>query len=1157
MPQKNDFVHLHVHSEFSLLDGAARIRDLLEYSKSLGMSSLALTDHGNMYGIVQFYSAAQEVGVKPIIGCELYVAPRTRQLKETPEDRSPCHLTVLAKDQQGYLNLIQLVSLASLEGFYAKPRVDKELLEKYREGLVVLSGCPKGEIPSLILEGKLEEAKEVAAWFKERYGSDYYIELQQIGIPETPQLLEGLNNIAKSLNIPLVATNDVHYVKKEDAYSQDVLLCIQTGSLLEQTKRMKLCSEEFYVKSIEEMEALFSDFPGALKSTVEIAEKCNFKLELGRMLLPNFEVPQPETTDTYLEKLVWEGIKKRYGVLKEGNDKYFIPPEVKKRVEHELRVIGKMGYAAYFLIVQDFINYSRSQGIQVGPGRGSAGGSIVAYATGITSVDPLKYGLIFERFLNPERISMPDIDIDFCFERREEVIKYVSQKYGQDHVAQIITFGTMAARAAIRDVGRVMNVPLPEVDRVAKMIPIGPDVDLASAIQTQKELRDLYENNPVIQNLLDNAKKLEGFSRHASVHAAGVVISKNPLTEYVPLQKLSDGQIVTQFPMGDLEKIGLLKMDFLGLRNLTMIAYAIEIIKKRSGIDIDIDKIPLDDHKTYSLLSRGDAIGVFQLESSGMRGLIKDLRPSCFEEIIALLALYRPGPLESGMVDDFIKRKHKQIEVHYELPQLEPILRETYGVILYQEQVMQIASSLAGYTMGEADELRRAMGKKKHKDMEKHKEKFVDGAVARGVSKHQAAVMFNLCAKFAGYGFNKSHSTCYAVISYQTAYLKANHPVDFMAALLTSVMGNTDKVSLYINEAQKMGIKVLLPDVNESERVFTVTSEGIRFGLSGIKNVGEGAIDSILKAREEGGKCTSLLEFCSRMDLRAVNKKVMESLIKSGAFDSLGQSRAYYLAIMEKTLDKANAIQKEKFSPQVALFDLDTEKSTMSLKDDIMGIEVLDLTPEELLRMEKDMLGLYISDHPLTHVAEVLANQVKTKIADLSGRKEGEAVVVGGLLTSCKKILTKKKQQMMIASLEDLSSGIGLVIFPRTYETFSGLLKNDAIVIIKGKINRDMRTDNYNIAVDSVEELEEEVERERKMHLYLGHFKDPLILKEIKDILIFHRGSDDLFLHIDGKVIQPSDDFKVNINPGLIEQLEVVVGKENVKVEFVAIEKEE
>jgi len=1154
--RQEKFVHLHVHSEYSLLDGAARIPDLVKVAKEQGMKALALTDHGNMYAAINFYLSAKEAGIKPILGCEMYVAPRTRFDKETKEDRSPYHLIALAANITGYQNLLKLVSQASLEGFYSRPRVDRELLQKYREGLVVFSGCLKGEIASRLMENNYAEARRAASWYKEVFGDNFYLEIQDLNLPEQKQILGQQVALARELGIKPVATNDVHYVRREDAYSQDVLLCIQTGSFLDDQQRMKLQTQEFYLKPQVEMLALFADYPDAIQSTVEIAEKCNLELEIGQLHLPNYPVPEGETPDTYLEKLVWEGAKKKYGVMTEGQlavtDKTLLPPEIIDRIKYELYTIEKMAYAAYFLIVQDFINYAKKEGIQVGPGRGSAAGSIVSYALGITSVDPLKYGLIFERFLNLERVSMPDIDIDFCYERRNEVIDYVTKKYGSDHVAQIVTFGTMAARGAIRDVGRVQRVPLAEVDRIAKMVPFGPEVTIASAMGSVKELRSLYEKDEKIKALLDTAQKLEGMVRHASVHAAGVVISEKPLNVYVPLQKLDENVIVTQYPMEALEKIGLLKMDFLGLRNLTMIAHAVEIIKKTQAIELNIEKIPLDDPKTYNLLCSGETTGIFQLESRGMRALIKDLHPTNFDEIIALLALYRPGPLESGMVEDYVKRKHHRIPVKYLLPELQSILRETHGVILYQEQVMEIASKVCGFTLGQADILRRAMGKKKTKEMAQQKEFFIEGAVKRGVSHHKATELFNLCEKFAGYGFNKSHSTAYGIISYQTAFLKANYPIEFLAALLTSVMGNTDRVTLYLNECRRLGIKVLSPDINQSDKNFTVTQEGIRFGLSAIKNVGSAAIDSIIQTKEKEGRFSSLQEFCQHVDSRTVNKKVIESLIKAGAFDSFGAGRAYPLGILEKVLSKVATEQRERANGQERLFQMQAAAADYSFPEETT---IEEFAPEQKLRLEKEMLGLYISSHPLEYVKDSLEGQTNTKIADISDMREGETVKIGGLLSDCRRLTTKRGDNMLVANIEDMSGNISLVVFPKVYEKTGALLNNDEVVVVKGKINRDMRTEEYNVVAENIEPMVE-LEKIRSLHIELVSVREQSVLSRMKEILLFYRGEDPVYIRMDGKGIQLGKSYTVDINPELVGQLEELLGSGAVKVEFRAVKKE-
>ncbi|MFH1389906.1 MAG: DNA polymerase III subunit alpha [Candidatus Margulisiibacteriota bacterium] len=1150
MPHGKKFVHLHNHTEYSLLDGACRIADLLAKAKEYGQSAIAVTDHGNMYAAIEFYLAAKELGIKPIIGCELYVAPRTRFDKETKEDRSPFHLTALAKNEAGYKKLIKMVSLASIEGFYSRPRVDKELLKQYAGDLVLMSGCAGGEIARLIRAGHYDEAKKAALWYKELAGEDFYLEIMELGLPELAALNPELIRLSKETGIKLVATNDVHCVNKEDVYYQDILLCIQTNAFHADANRFKMETREFYYKSPDEMIELFKETPEAIRSTVEIAEKCNLEIEIGKLHLPDFSVPEGDTPDTFMEKLVWEGVKKRYHETLSPEGKVLLPPEIIDRVKYELYVIEKMGYAAYFLIVQDFINWAKSNGIEVGPGRGSAAGSIVSYALGITNIDPLKYGLIFERFLNDERISMPDIDVDFCFERRGEVIEYVAKKYGSDHVAQIVTFGTMAARGAIRDVGRVLQVPLPEVDKIAKLVPFGPEVDLKGALESVKDLRALYDGDAKIKQLLDTAMKIEGMARHASVHAAGVVISQKPVSEYAPLQKLDENVIVTQYTMTDLEKIGLLKMDFLGLRNLTMIAYVRDLLKLTQGIEIDPNTVPLDDEKTYRRLAEGDTMGIFQLESQGMRTLIKSLNPTTFEEIIALLALYRPGPLESGMVDDFVKRKHGKIPIHYDLPQLQPILRETYGVILYQEQVMEIASKIGGFTMGQADILRAAMGKKKVKEMARQKEFFIDGAVKKGISKAKATALFDLCAKFAGYGFNKSHSTSYAFISYQTAYLKANYPVEFMAALLTSIIGNTDKTRLYMAEAKKMGIKILQPDVNESEKNYTVTKQGVRFGIGAIKNVGIAAIDSILAARKSDGPFTSIEDFLRRIDSRAVNKKVIESLIKCGAFDSLGLGRAYLIANLSRIMGDVNAQQKELASGQEMLFGGGGEMPKFSRPTSgPAAVDVPEYSPEELLRLEKDFLGLYISSHPLDHVRDALEGMASVQVIDIQDMKEEQVVTIAGMLTNSRKVVTKRGDNMLIAAIEDLSGLVGLVVFPKVYEKAAPFLLDDEVVVIKGKTNRDSRTEELNVVAESVEPLKG-FEKTRTLFIELVDFSNQQVLTQLRSLLGRYPGGDPVIIKMDGQSVELGPEFRVAIDPTVVEELEKLLGSGSVDVKM-------
>ncbi len=1140
------FIHLHVHSEYSLLDGASRVEDLAKRAKELGMKGMAITDHGSMYAAVKFYLNMKKAGVKPIIGSELYVAPNGRFNKTTAEDRSPYHLTVLAKNKDGYKNLVKLVSKGHTEGFYSKPRVDTELLEKHSDGLIVLSGCIKGELAKMILANEGKKARELASFYKSIFKDDYYLEMMYHGLPEQKTVNEFLEGLSKELGIPCVATNDTHYTRMEDARTQDIMLCIQTGAFLDDADRMKFTGEEFYVKSHAEMEKNFSHNEGALKTTTEVMDKCELELDIGSSHIPDFPVPENETADSYLEKICLEGIKQKYGVGSQnggGKEITVVSPEVKERFKYELAVIKQTGFASYFLIVQDFINFARSANIQVGPGRGSSAGSIISYALGITSLDPLKYGLMFERFLNPERISMPDIDIDFCYERRQEVIDYVVKKYGTDRVAQIITFGTMAARAAIRDVGRVEQIPLSEVDRIAKMVPIAKDMTIEKTVETNKELKALYEKDVKIKSLIDDAKRIEGLVRHASTHAAGVVISKEKLSDTVPVQTINDDQVMTQFDMDDLKEIGVLKMDFLGLRNLSMIAHAVNIIKHTKGIDLNIKELPLDDPETYQLLCSGNTMGIFQLESRGMRALVRDLKPTRFEEIMELLALYRPGPIESGMVEDFVKRKNKQVEVKYELPELEPILRETHGVILYQEQVMEIASKIAGYTLGQADVLRAAMGKKKEKEMHAQRERFIEGAKARGFSENKATHLFSLCSKFAGYGFNKSHSASYSVISYQTAYLKAHYPVEFMAALLTSITGDSDKVSSYIAECQKMKVKVMPPDISESLKDFTVVGDGIRFGLVVIKNVGVGAVENILAVRKKDGKFTSLLNFCERVDLRAVNKRVIESLIKSGAFDSIGR-RAVLIKKLEGVMDKASLIQKEISNGQGALFQIDRK---VLLPEEAEIDDAAEFSPDELLRMEKEMLGLYISGHPLYSVKELLDEQVNTKASNISERKEGEMVVVGGILSSCRKLTTRRKELMMICNVEDLTGMIPVVVFPRSYEKYAPMLFDDAVVIIKGKVNIDSMNDEKKVICDIIKPLSRE-KRGRVFHVKVDKEKFSS-LPELKNIFSSYKGSDPVYLHMDGKLIKVGEEHYISIDPSVVSHVEELLGKDSAWVD--------
>ncbi len=960
------FVHLHQHSQYSLLDGACKLPELIRRAVELKFPAIALTDHGNMFGAIEFYQEAIKQGVKPIIGVEAHIAPTSRFDKASHGIKDASfHLTILAKNEKGYRNLMKLVTIGYLEGFYYKPRMDKEVLKKYGEGLIGLSGCLEGEVPYYLRNDQMNEALRAIHDYQEIFGKDdFYLEIYDHGIEEQKKVVTKYLELSRELKIPLVATNDVHYIHRSDAEAHDALLCIGTGTTIDEPNRMKYATDQFYLKSAEEMTELFKSVPEAIENTLQIAQRCNLELDFTKTYLPRFDPPPGKTKEQYLYELCEEGIKKKIGG---------ISPEYKTRLDYEISIIQSMKYVSYFLIVWDFIHYAKEKNIPVGPGRGSAAGSLVAFALGITDIDPIRNGLIFERFLNPERVSMPDIDIDFCYERRDEVIDYVRKKYGQENVAQIITFGTMMARAAVRDVGRVMGLSYQEVDRIAKLIPAELNITLDQALKTEPKLRELAETDPRITKLLETSRALEGLTRHASTHAPGVVRSDVPLTDYTPLFKTGD-QVTTQYSMTALEKIGLLKMDFLGLKTLTVIDETCKIIKRRQGIDVLIREIPFDDSKTYDLLSRGETFGVFQLESSGMRDILKKMKPRKFEDIVALLALYRPGPIGSGMVDDFIRRKHNPSLIKYDHPVLESILKETYGVILYQEQVMQIVSKVAGFSLAKADSLRKAIGKKIPEVMEREKQSFLEGAKKNGIHERIAEKIWNLIEYFAGYGFNKSHSAAYAFLSYQTAYLKANFPVEFMTALLTAEKDNTDKIVRHIEEAKRLSIEVLPPSVNESYLEFTclLTKPGedpsrgtIRFGLSAVKNVGSTAIESIIATRVKDGPFGSFYDFTERVDLRVCNRKVLESLIKCGAFDGFDLYRSQLVAMLDQALDMGGKLQRDRQIGQLSFIDnLHSEKGTK------LGVRDIPNVPEwpesQLLAYEKELLGFYVSSHPLS-----------------------------------------------------------------------------------------------------------------------------------------------------------------------------------------------
>ncbi len=1120
MTETSKFVHLHVHSEYSLLDGACRIKELIKKAKDNNMSALALTDHGVMYGVIQFYKEAVANNIKPIIGCEVYLAPHSRKEKSNGKKESPSHLILLVKNKTGYHNLIQLVTKSFLEGFYYKPRIDKEILREHSEGLIGLSACLKGEIPRLILQNNFSEAKELAREYQRIFGSDnFYLELQNNTMPEQIKVNEELIKLNHSLQIPLVATNDVHYINREDYEAHDILLCIQTATNLDDPDRLKFSTDEFYFNTQEEMQRHFADIPDALENTLKIAQECNLEIDFNNAHLPDFSLPENLTDNDYLKQLCYEGAQNKFEYLDE---------HIKERLDYELSVIKKMGFATYFLIVWDFVNYAKNHNIMVGPGRGSAAGSLVAYCLNITNINPLDYNLIFERFLNPERISMPDFDIDFSYEGRGEVIEYVSKKYGRDKVSQIITFGTMAARAVIRDVGRALGIPYGQVDKIAKLIPMDPNMTIEKALQIEPELKNKMENDPQIRKMIEISSKLEGLSRHASTHAAGVVLSKESLTDFVPLQLTSEGEISTQYVAEDLESLGLLKMDFLGLRTLSVINNTIKIIKKTRAEILKIDDIPLDDDAVYQMLAKGECCGLFQLESSGMIDLVKRMEPKNIEDITALLALFRPGPLGSGMIDDFINRKKGKVEIKYLHPKLEPILRDTYGVIVYQEQVMQIASQLAGYSLGQADILRKAMGKKIKEVMKKQRKQFIEGSVKNGIDKKTAEDIFDLINYFAGYGFNKSHSVSYAFLSYQTAYLKAHYPVEYMAALLTSVMQNTDKVVKYIKECQNIGLKILPPDINESLIDFTVVDrKTIRFGLAAVKNVGKAAVENIIKERNKNGLFTSLVDFCRRVDLKIINRRVIESLIKCGAFDSTKASRAQLLSILEKSIQIAQNLQREKRNGQASLFVLKNEGIINNNLDTLPVTELKEFTDQELLTMEKETLGFYLSHHPLQDYQDKLKNFINTTSAHLEKFSDKSHVILGGVITSIRRKATKNGNVMAYFTLEDLEGTIDIIVFPKTFEEFKEILKEENVVIVEGRL--DAMEVNVKLLAESIIPIDEYQKKEGQnglngrgertgeqgaLHIEVDLAQLELeSLKGLKDILLRYPGPNRVIIH--------------------------------------------
>ncbi|MGD9007887.1 MAG: DNA polymerase III subunit alpha [Desulfobacteraceae bacterium] len=1049
-----DFVHLHVHTMYSLLDGAIRLDALFERAKQFDMHTVSITDHGTMFNVLEFYQKAVKAGIKPIIGCECYVAPRTLADKTPLDAKGVSHLVLLAENRVGYRNLCQLATVAQTRGFYYRPRIDKEILAQYHEGLIGLSACLHGEIPQLVKQNQMAKAEEAALFYQQLFGEDnFFLEIQNNGIPVQETVNAALQEMSAKLSIPLVASNDCHYLDKEDVRAHDVLLCVQTGKTVNDTDRFRFRTDQLYFKSKSEMADYFKDYAGAIDNSVSIAKRCDVAFDFDTYHFPKFKDDSDLSAEALFVRKTREGFERVWKLIKtkrpDADEAAY-----RERLDYEIGVINQMEFPGYFLIVSDFINYAKSNGIPVGPGRGSAAGSLVAYALGITDLDPIEHGLIFERFLNPDRISMPDIDVDFCINGRDKVIEYVAERYGGgDYVAQIITFGKLKTRAVIRDVGRALDIPLAEVDAIAKMVPDVLNITLSQALEQEPKLREMVDSRPDIAELIAICKTLEGLPRHASTHAAGVVIGDKPLVEYLPLYRGKKDEVVTQLDMKLVENIGLVKFDFLGLRNLTVIDNTLKLIAAQGKTVPDLAQLDFGDPDTYKLLASGDTTGVFQLESSGMKDLLVRLRPENFDEVTALVALYRPGPLDSGMVDDFVERKHGRKEVAYLVPELEPIVKDTYGVIVYQEQVMKIAGALASYTMGEADGLRKAMGKKIAAMMAEHRERFVKGAVRNGIDEDKAKALFDLMEKFGGYGFNKSHSAAYALIAFQTAFLKAHYPVEFIAALLTSEIHSIDGVVKYINECRTHGIEVQPPDVNSGNLTFTVSGGKIQFGLAAVKNVGEGAVEAIVEERTANGPFESLADFCERVDLRRVNKRVVESLIACGALDSTGARRSQMMAVLEETLEYGQKVQKERCDPQMGLFDSGVECS-LSVTVPVLP-KITEWEEKERLSREKESLGFYISGHPLTRHEKTISKFSTAHTAALNEIGDGQSVRIGGMVAGAKMIRTKRDEPMAFIQLEDLHGSIEVVVFPSIYNTCQELLGDDQPVMIQGKVQQD------------------------------------------------------------------------------------------------------
>ncbi len=1145
----SDFVHLHLHTEYSLLDGACRVGDVVAKAHACKMPAVAITDHGGLYGAIEFYKEAQEHGLKPIIGCETYIAPGSRHDKKASSAREAAfHLVLLAKDDTGYRNLVKLVSEAHLTGFYYKPRIDKDLLKQHSKGLIGFTSCLKGEVPNKIADQQLAQAKTALDDYRQIFEpGDFYVELHNHGLETQRTVNRTLIQWAREFNLPLVAANDVHYVEREHWEAHDCLICLQTQTQLADEKRMRYVAEQFYFRTPEEMHQLFAEVPEAVTNTLAVAEKCNLLLEFGKLRFPVYHPPDGLGREQYLRQLTEQGLRDRYGIewSRPQDDR---AKEIVKRVEYELKTIEKTGFASYLLIVWDFVHFARTHGIPVGPGRGSAAGSVVAYLLKITDIDPLRYNLLFERFLNPERVSPPDIDMDFCYNRRPEVIDYVRKKYGADHVAQIITFGTLGAKMVVRDVGRTMGLPYGDCDRIAKMIPPDLGMTLKKALEISPELKQAYNQEETVRRVIDYGFTLEGLARNASTHAAGVVIGAEPLTNVVPLTTgTNSNEIVTQYSMNPLGDLGLLKMDFLGLKTLTVIQDTLDLIAQTTGRRIDISQIPLDDQPTFDLIKKANTIGVFQLESQGMRDLCRRIGIESIDNINALVALFRPGPMQ--FIDDYIARKHGKVPIEYDHPALEPILKETYGVFVYQEQVMQAANVLAGYSLGGADILRRAMGKKKPEEMEKQRSTFVKGCAEKNkIPRAKAERIFDTLAKFAGYGFNKSHSAAYAVVAYQTAWLKANYPVQFMAALLSNELANTDKIQLFINESRQMGIDVLPPDINASGVKFTVENDKIRFGLAGIKNVGEIAVESIIAVRAASGRFQSFADFCERIDSRVVNRKVLESLVKCGACDSVSADRAGLFAVIDYQMERAASLQRDRERGQAALFAVEPVQVRRPAESQTPPVQ---WSQSELLAFEKELLGFYVTGHPLTQYAHILRRYELTTTAQLPTLQDGQSTRLGGILSKVQPKLTKQGKPMAMATLEDLDGRVELLVFPEAYAKHAQQLRADAAVFVRGVAN--LREDKPKVFVDEVIPLTDVPRRfTRAVHLRVStSTAQEETFARIRDVLRAHQGPCPVFLcfmYPDGQMVflETHEQFAVTPTDDLVQQLEAILGENTV-----------